>query len=138
MNLLYIEHEDILKDIFEIAADGRGIQVEKRYLPAEVYRDAPFSFADEEGLVTLLQGRDGVVLDWTTFGFSKVRGGQGSQLLRYLQAIQESGYQGKIVITTTSDRGVREEVGRIIPSARVFEKPFDLDDLFKVLQEERR
>ena len=136
MKVLYVDIDDSTKGIAYIMRRLRGVEFEGFYLPREIYRGASPSFATEAELVELLRIHDGAVLDCQTFGDERVRGGPGSVLPRYLEAIQQSGYEGRIVVTTAiSSRGVDETVLRAHPQATVLTKPFAVSDLLVALGE---
>jgi len=135
MNVLYVDADQLGEALQNIIAKQQGITIDGRFLPAEVHRTADHTFADEQGLVQLVRGYEGVVLDWTTFGHGAIRGGKDSCLPRYLQAIINSGYRKSLaVITVFGKTYVQDIVQQISPQALILEKPFNLQELFQVLK----
>ncbi|HLC90751.1 MAG TPA: hypothetical protein VJI15_03200 [Candidatus Nanoarchaeia archaeon] len=138
MNVLYVDADQLGEVLREIIAQLQGITIDGRFLPAEVHPTADYTFADEQGLVELVQRYDGAVLDWTTFGHGAIRGGKDSCLPRYLQAIQDSGYRRPLAVTTVFGHSdVQDVVQQISPQALVYEKPFNLQELFQALKQGR-
>ena len=134
MKILHVEADASIKSITRIVGGLRGIEFDGRYLPEEIYPTAETSFATEEELVGLLQAYQGAVLDWTTFGHERIRGGSGSALPQYLGAIQQSGYARRVIVVTTDiGTSVADKVREIHPPAEVFVKPYNLSDLLVTL-----
>ena len=75
MNVLYVDADQLGEVLREIIAQLQGITIDGRFLPAEVHPTADYTFADEQGLVELVQRYDGAVLDWTTLftGYPRFR-----------------------------------------------------------------
>lgn len=137
MNVLIVEGYNSDRSVYIDALTDDGMQVEVA-LPSEsrFRTEGIVQFSNPDGLVEKLRRNDCALLDVDTFSLTS----GGTELFgRYWKAVEESDYDGRIVLTTAipSPIWVPPLKGMSHPNTIILEQAFDGSKLYQALTKPR-